>query len=354
MAHHDVIVIGASSGGVEVLSQLARGLPKGLPAAVFVVCQFPPGSRSVLPDLMSRAGPLLAVHARDGDPVYLGQIYVAPPDHHLILQNGTVRLTHGPRENGHRPAIDPLFRTAARIYGPRVIGVVLSGALYDGVADLLAIRAAGGIAIVQDPQDALVAALPLNATEVAGADHVVPAAALAPLLADLVRRPVTQKGGAPMTDPIDKIPEVQARDQEAQKEGKRRGALSVFTCPECGGSLWQVDEQTVVRFRCHVGHACNGEALLAEQTEIPEAALWTAVRTFKDKTVLARQLAGQERARQRRGRPSLRRTSATGGAVRQQHPSGPPGRDLTRPAGWDDWHASCPWWTVELSQRRSP
>jgi two-component system chemotaxis response regulator CheB len=297
MAHHDVIVIGASSGGVEVLSQLARGLPKGLPAAVFVVCHFPPGGRSILPDLMSRVGPLLAVHARDGDPVYPGQIYVAPPDHHLILQDGTVRLTRGPRENGHRPAIDPLFRTAARAYGPRVIGVVLSGALYDGVAGLLAIRAAGGIAIVQDPQDALVAALPLNATEVAGADHVVPAAALAPLLADLVRRPVTQKTGAPMTDPIDKIPEVQVRDQEAQTEGKRRGALSVFTCPECGGSLWQVDEQAVVRFRCHVGHAYNGEALLAEQTEVLEAALWTAVRTFKDKTVLARQLAGRERER---------------------------------------------------------
>jgi two-component system chemotaxis response regulator CheB len=297
MAHHDIIVIGASSGGVEVLLQLARGLPKGLPAAVFVVCHFPPNSRSILPDIVSRSGPLLAVHARDGDPVYPGQIYVAPPDHHLMLQEGTVRLSHGPRENGHRPAIDPLFRSAARVYGPRVIGVVLSGALYDGVAGLLAIRAAGGVAIVQDPQDALVAALPLNATEVAGADHVVPAAALAPLLADLVQRPAPQKGDAPMTDPIDEIPDVQVQDQEAQKNGRRRGALSVYTCPECGGSLWQVDEKNVVRFRCHVGHAYYGEALLAEQTETLEAALWTAVRTFKDKTVLARQLAAQERER---------------------------------------------------------
>jgi two-component system chemotaxis response regulator CheB len=297
MAYHDVIVIGASSGGVEVLTQLARGLPKGLPAAICVVCHFPPNTRSILPDLISRSGPLLAVHARSGDPVYPGQIYVAPPDRHLLLQEGTIRLTHGPRENGHRPAIDPLFRSAARAYGPRVIGVVLSGALYDGVAGLLAIRAARGIAVIQDPQDALVAALPLHATEVAGADHIVPAAGLAPLLADLVRRPAPQKGDAPMTDPIDQMPEVQIKDQEAQVNGNRRGALSVFTCPECGGSLWQVDEKNVVRFRCHVGHAYHGEALLAEQTEILEAALWTAVRTFKDKTVLARQLANQERQR---------------------------------------------------------
>jgi two-component system, chemotaxis family, protein-glutamate methylesterase/glutaminase len=151
MPYHAVIVIGASSGGVEVLSQLARGLPKSLPATGFVVCHFPPNSRSVLPDIMSRSGPLLAVHPRDGDPVYPGHIYMAPPDYHMILQEGTVRLSRGPRENGHRPAIDPLFRSAARVYGPRAIGVVLSGALYDGVAGLLAIRAAGGIAIVHEP-----------------------------------------------------------------------------------------------------------------------------------------------------------------------------------------------------------
>jgi two-component system chemotaxis response regulator CheB len=297
MAHHDIIVIGASSGGVEVLAQLAQGLPKGLPAAIFVVCHFPPGSRSVLPDIISRSGPLLAVHPHDGDPVYPGHIYVAPPDHHLLVDNGTVRLSRGPRENGHRPAIDPLFRSAARVYGSRVIGMVLSGALYDGVAGLLAIRAAGGIAIVQDPQDALVAALPTHATEVAGADHIVPSAALAPLLARLVQEPTPEKGDRPMTDPIDQVQKTQVQDQEAQKNGQRRGALSVFTCPECGGALWQADEEQVVRFRCHVGHAYYAETLLAEQTEILEAALWTAVRTFKDKTVLARQLALRERER---------------------------------------------------------
>jgi two-component system chemotaxis response regulator CheB len=297
MANHDIIVIGGSAGGAEVLAHLVRGLPKGLPATLFVVCHFPGASRSVLPDILSRSGPLLAVHARDGDPVYPGQIYVAAPDYHMLLADGTVRLSHGPRENGHRPAIDPLFRSAARVYGPRVIGVVLTGSLYDGVAGLLAVRGAGGIAVVQDPRDALIAALPLNATEVAGADHVVPAASLAPLLTKLVARPAAEKGDASMTDPVEKLPEVQAMDQEAQVAGKRNGAISVYTCPECGGSLWQADEKNVLQFRCHVGHLYNGEALLGEQNEILEAALWTAVRTFKDKTILARQLASRERQR---------------------------------------------------------
>jgi two-component system chemotaxis response regulator CheB len=296
MDRHDIIVLGASAGGVEVLSQLARGLPAGLPASLFVVCHFPPDSRSILPEILSRSGPLLAAHARDGDPIYPGHIYVAPPDLHLLLHHGTIQMKHGPRENGHRPAIDPLFRSAARVYGPRVIGVVLTGALYDGVAGLMAIRSAGGLAVIQDPRDAFVPILPLNAAAIAGADHVVPAADLASLLTDLVKQPAPAKGETPMADPIEKLPEVQVRDAEAQQRGERNGSLSVFTCPECGGSLWQADDNGAVRFLCHVGHAYYGEALLAEQTEILEAALWTAARTFKDRSVLSRQMANRERA----------------------------------------------------------
>src|SRR5690242_15674063 len=143
MATRDIIVIGTSTGGVDALSRLARGLPPGFPASLFVVCHFPAGGRSVLPEILSRSGPLLAAHAADGEPFYPGQIYVAPPDRHLVLgPNGRMRLTRGARENHHRPAADPLFRSAARHYGPRVIGVVLTGALYDGTAGLMAIRAA--------------------------------------------------------------------------------------------------------------------------------------------------------------------------------------------------------------------
>jgi two-component system chemotaxis response regulator CheB len=297
MAGHDVVVIGTSAGGVEVLTELMRGLPPGLPAALFIACHFPAGSRSVLPDILSRSGPLLATHARDGEPINPGHVYVAPPGRHVLLQAGRMLLGHGPREHGFRPAIDPLFRSAARAYGPRVIGVVLTGALHDGVAGLMAVRGAGGIAVIQDPRDALVAALPQNASDIAGADYLVPARELAPLLVELVRRPVAAEGGPVMLDPLDKMVEVAAGDAASQINGERRGQVSVYTCPECGGSLWQVDDNELVRFRCHVGHVYNGEALLAEQADSLEAALWLSVRTFRDRAVLARQLATDRRRR---------------------------------------------------------
>ncbi|MFL5341818.1 MAG: chemotaxis protein CheB [Gemmataceae bacterium] len=293
MAGHDIIVVGTSSGGVEVLVQLVGGLPGGLPATIFVVCHFPSNWRSVLPDILSRSGPLLAQHARDGDATHPGHIYVAPPGSHMLVEDGRVRLSNGPRENNHRPAIDPLFRSAARVYGRRVVGVVLTGALSDGVAGLLAVRAAGGVAVVQDPKDARVPSMPLLAMQVAGADFVVPAHALAARLVELVDHPVPSTGGANMADPLEHMPQVAEHDMQAQETGARRGQISTFSCPECGGCLWQVDENDLVRFRCHVGHAYYGEALLQEQTDALEAALWTAVRTFREKAVLSRQLALQ-------------------------------------------------------------
>jgi two-component system chemotaxis response regulator CheB len=297
MAGHDVIVVGASAGGVSVLAQMARGLPPGLPAAIFVVCHFPPGGQSVLPDILSGAGPLLAVHAQDGQTIYPGHIYIAPPDRHLLLQPGRMHLSREARENMFRPAIDPLFRSAARVFGPRVIGVVLTGALHDGVAGLMAVRTAGGIAVVQNPKDASVPALPQTAEEVAGSDYVVAGAALAPLLIELVHRQVRVTGGPTMVDPLDQLPKVVDRDMEAQERGERRGHVSVYTCPECGGALWQADEEHLIQFRCHVGHSYYGEALLAEQSTTLEVALWTAIRTFRERSVLGRQLAVQERQR---------------------------------------------------------
>jgi two-component system chemotaxis response regulator CheB len=293
LATRDIIVVGASAGGVEALSQLVRGLPPGLPAVVFVVCHFPPAERSALPDILSRQGPLLAVHARDGEVPYPGHIYVAPPDRHLTLDNGTMRVARGPREHHFRPAIDPLFRSAARNLGPRVIGVLLSGILLDGVAGLLAVRAGGGLVLLQDPSDAMLSSLPQSALDIVGADHVAPARELAPLLVHLLQQPIAIPGESPMPDPLDKTAATVVRDMEAQSHGERQGARSVFSCPECGGALWQVDEKELLRFRCHVGHIYLGEALLAEQSAALEAALWTAVRTFKEKSVLARQLASR-------------------------------------------------------------
>jgi two-component system chemotaxis response regulator CheB len=296
-ATHDVIVVGASAGGVEALVKLVRGLPAGLPASLFIVCHFPAGGQSILPEILSRSGQLLARHARDGEPIYPGHIYVAPPDRHLLLADGQMHLWHGPRENRCRPAIDPLFRSAARVFGPRVVGVLLSGGLYDGVAGLLAVRGAGGVAVLQDPADAEMAALPQSAEAVAGADYVVPADALAGLLVELVHRPAEAGEGRHMADPLEKLPQTAASDARAQARGEKKGAVTTFTCPECGGTLWQADEAGLIRFRCHVGHVYHAEALLDGQQETLEAALWTAVRIFRDKGVLARQLAERERER---------------------------------------------------------
>jgi two-component system chemotaxis response regulator CheB len=293
MGGRDIIVIGASAGGVEALCQLVRGLSPGLPASVFVVCHFPTGAVSALPEILSRVGTLLARHARDGEPTYPAHIYVAPPDLHMTLDEGTVRLTRGPRENRFRPSIDPLFRSAARVYGPRVIAALLSGALNDGVAGLLAVRGAGGLSVVQDPADAVLPGLPLAALDLAGADHVAPAVALGPLLVRLISEP--SQGGSTMSDSIERITQETEKDLQEQARSGRPGEVSVYTCPECGGCLWQSDEEKLVRFRCHVGHAYESETLLADRSEALEAALWTAVHMLREKSVLAGQMANWAR-----------------------------------------------------------
>ena len=296
MPNRDIIVIGASAGGVEALSRLVQELPPGLAAAVFVVIHIPTYATSMLPEILSRHGRLPARHPRNGEPIQKGQIYVAPPDFHMLLRPGQVELMRGPRENHSRPAIDPLFRSAARAYGRRVIGTVLTGQLYDGTAGLLAVRNASGLAVVQDPADALAGVMPQTALTIAGADYVLPLDRIGPTLTALVHES-SNGGKEAMAEPEEKTAEHVSRDMAAQVNGQRVGELAVMTCPECGGSLWQMDDDKLVRFRCHIGHAYYGENLLAEQAEALEAALWTAVRIFKEKAVLAGQLAAQSRAK---------------------------------------------------------
>lgn len=330
MAHHDIVVIGASAGGVEALTRLVRDLPAGLPASLFVVCHFPQSHRSVLPEILSRAGPLLATHAIDGETFHPGHIYVAPPDFHLLLARGKrMQLTRGPRENHHRPAVDPLFRSAARNYGPRVIGVVLTGFLNDGAAGLLAVRGAGGIAVVQDPADALVAAMPDNAARIAGADYRVTLDRLAPLLGELIQRPPADLGGQAMTDAFEKLPDIVNADMSEQVRNERRGRVSLYSCPDCGGALWQADEDKFVQFRCHVGHVVQGETLLQDQANLLEAALWTAIRIFKERHLLAQQLAEQEMRRgdaaaAGRFREQAEQAASYGELIRQHVLSNPP------------------------------
>jgi two-component system chemotaxis response regulator CheB len=298
MPGRDIIVVGGSAGGVEALCQLVHGLEPGLPASLFVVCHFPSEAHSFLPEILSRQGPLLARHARDEETIYPAHIYVAPPDHHLLLEVRRIRVQRGPRENGFRPSIDPLFRSAAGVFGDRVIAVLLSGALFDGIAGLLAVRAAGGVSVIQDPQDAMLGSLPRSACQIAGADHVVAAQELGPLLNRLVHRHPGPEGSPPVKDPkdpVEKITETVQQDMDGQTWDGRRGTVSIFTCPECGGCMWQLEDTGLVRFRCHVGHAYLAEALLEEQAAALEAALWTAVRTFRECGVLARQLANRKR-----------------------------------------------------------
>jgi two-component system chemotaxis response regulator CheB len=191
MATHDIVVIGASAGGVEALMSLARALPIDLPAAVFVVLHIPAHTPSVLPQLLARVGKLPVSHAVDREPVRSGRIYVAPPDRHMLLSGECVRLNTGPQDHNHRPAIDTLFRSAARSYGKRVIGVVLSGALHDGTAGLLAIKLGGGRTVVQDPSEASYPSMPRSALAQVQIDHVATLATLGPLIARLVREPIS-------------------------------------------------------------------------------------------------------------------------------------------------------------------
>jgi two-component system chemotaxis response regulator CheB len=289
----DIVVVGASAGGVEALIKLVRNLPPRLPAAVFVVLHVPAERPSVLPSILSRAGPLLASQPEDGEPIQLGHIYVAPPDHHLEVRRGRVHATRGPRENGYRPAVDTLFRTAAEVYGPRVVGIVLSGALDDGTAGLLAIKARGGIALVQDPETALFPDMPRSALEHVPVDSCLPVPELAQAVARLSTEQ-TPSERSTMTSSEPRQPELPDLDRAVQQSAAR-GAPSGLTCPDCGGALWERDEEGVALFTCHVGHRFSVEAMLARQSEALEIALWGAVRSLEEQAALSRRLAQRAR-----------------------------------------------------------
>ena len=308
----DLMVVGASAGGVEALQGLVRLLPADLPAAVFVVLHTTSENPSALPSILSRAGPLPAVHARDGDAVRHGRILVAPPDHHLLLDRGSVRVIIGPRENRNRPAVDPLFRSAAYAYGPRVIGVVLSGMLDDGTAGLRAIKTRGGVAVVQDPKEALFAGMPRSAIENVDVDHCLPIAAIAPLLARLSREPVPDEGSRLGTD----LETRTLLETPNVKTMATLGTPSGLSCPDCSGPLWDMEHSDFPRFRCHVGHAFSAESLVASQSEAVEFSLWAALRALDEKAELARRLAS--RARTRNQEKLAKRLEEDAAAMREQ------------------------------------
>jgi two-component system chemotaxis response regulator CheB len=272
---------------------LARALPADLPAAVFVVLHLPAQSPSMLPSILGRAGPLPTAQLYDGMPIKHGHIYVAPPDHHLLIERGQARIVHGPRENRHRPAIDPLFRSAARGYGPRVLGVILTGTLDDGTAGLQAIKQLGGVAIVQDPQDALYPGMPRSALENVAVDYCLPLAEIAPLLVRLALEPAGEAGAPAVPGQMAQEMNVTEMAMDAMTGDDPPGVPSAFSCPECGGVLWELRDGDLTRFRCRTGHAYSAESMLAGQSEVLEEALWVALKTLEEHAGLSRRMGKQ-------------------------------------------------------------
>lgn len=285
-----IVVIGASAGGLQALLEVIAELPATFAAPVFVVVHVGTG-RSVLPALLARGGALEASHAVHRERFVPGHIYVAPPDCHLLVREDRIELSHGPRENHSRPAIDPLFRSAAGAHGERVTGVILSGGLGDGSAGLAMIKAHGGTAVVQDPEDAIVESMPMTALRMVQADHVLSARGIGQHLASMPMSPAASDQDDRMDGSIDETAEFIQADFAEQEGNRRSGQLTMYTCPDCGGTLWQSDAGPIARFRCHVGHAWSIESLLGLKSEQLEAALWTSVRLLEERATLSRQVA---------------------------------------------------------------
>jgi two-component system chemotaxis response regulator CheB len=276
-----IVVIGASEGGVAALRALHAALPGDLPAAVFVVLHIG-AHHSDLPAILNRGGPLPSVHPRDGDPVRPGCVYVAPPDRHMVLSNGAIRLTKGPRENFVRPSIDPLFRSAAESYGPAVIGVILTGGLNDGTAGLYEIERRGGVTVVQDPNDATNPSMPRSALRHVAVDHCEPLALLPRLLERLVAERIAL---SPQTAS-------EGLESDMTAEYTLDQPLAV-TCPDCGGALRQSSLGTLTQFRCHIGHVYTAEAMLAGQFRAMEQSMEAAMRSVNERAALCREMADQ-------------------------------------------------------------
>ena len=287
-----VVVIGTSAGGLETLRALAGSLPESFPAPICVVMHTSPQSPGVLHEILDRCGPLPAVQARDGERLQPGTIYVAPPDFHLLVEPGRLRVTKGPRENRFRPAVDPLFRSAAQVYGPRAIGVVLTGNLDDGTAGLWAIKQLGGTAIVQDPQDAMFPSMPRHALQNVKADHVVPVAELAPLLVRVTSDEIPVAAAAvPASSQMDIEVKIAKEHNPIDAGLEAISEPSNYACPDCHGVLLKLKEAGRIRFRCHTGHAYSAESLVAAISDGIEESLWVAIRTLEEGALLLNELS---------------------------------------------------------------
>lgn len=293
-----IIVIGASAGSMEALREVCGGLPRDLPAAVFVVVHTGPSSPRVMPQVLDKVGGIPADYGRDNESISMGRIYIAPPDRHMLLTPRHIEITAGPKENGFRPAVDPLFRSAARAFGKQVCGVILSGGLDDGSEGMREIKAAGGAAIVQDPEQALFRSMPMNAILHVEVDHVLRSQQIPAMLVELANRPA-----APARERTHMKTSKRLRRSIEPAEGGEAalynrtllGPPSGLTCPECGGALWELRDGDLIKYRCHVGHGYSEEAMVNNQDAAVEAALWAAVRALEEKAALRQRMADRAR-----------------------------------------------------------
>ena len=291
--HRDLIAIGASAGGIEALQQLLAALPADLPASIVVVLHTSGRSGSMLPHIFGRATFLKVSHPEDGERLQNGHVYIAPPDFHMLVQGNHIRVLQGPRENLHRPAIDPLLRSAAVAAGRRVIGVVLTGMLDDGTSGLMVVKAHGGVPVVQDPATAMFSSMPRHALEQVPDARVLPLEQIPAELVRLVREELPDRP-EPAEHP-GSLEEKETRLLELEMpqidNDERPGRPSGFACPDCGGVLWELEENGFLRFRCRVGHAFTARHLNVEQQHAIETALWSALRALEESASLYKRLA---------------------------------------------------------------
>ena len=305
MSKIELVVIGASAGGLDGLLTIAKHLPESLPATVLVVMHTNNSGTTYLPEILGRVSRLPVELAADGQVIGGGRILIAPPDFHVALTGRTLSLTKGPRENGFRPAIDPLFRSAARAYGPRLMGVILSGALDDGAYGMRVIAEHGGVTVVQDPEEAQVPSMPLSTLSNVKVDHVLKASAIGAMIEEYTQRNRARKAMVMKKTVMNKTvmkqrrrPEPEPQDQDGtpvEEMIATYGAPSALTCPDCGGALWEVSSTGVLRFRCHVGHQYSGDALDSRTHDTVEGALWKALRVLEEQSAMKHRMA--ERAK---------------------------------------------------------
>ncbi|WP_167855242.1 chemotaxis protein CheB [Hymenobacter wooponensis] len=289
-----LIVIGTSAGGMPALSELVSQLPASIPAAVLVVQHLAPeSSGEALINRLSRNSQMKCQLAVDQTVIEAGNLYLAPPDRHLLLRVNRLLVTKGPRENGFRPAADTLFRSAAVSFGSSVIGIVLTGMLHDGTAGLDFIKRCGGLAVVQDPHDAEYSSMPESALRNVDIDYTVPLARMGALLIELTHHPLPPQNLADIPLDLKTEAAIAERVVGTTDEVQDIGHQVPLTCPDCGGALWQLDQGNVLRFRCHTGHAFTAEALLDKEQNSLEETLWVAIRMMEERKILLTSMASR-------------------------------------------------------------